>query len=91
MYLNYYPATSRTQKELTISESFTHELYEAFGVLQSIINGYPSSCSIEEARSLLATLEDGEALAAFGYTDPDQEWVEVLHADIKAAMNNANA
>jgi len=86
MYLNHCPATAQTQTEMTISESFSHELYEAFGMLQSLINGYPSSCTIEEANSLLAVLEDGEALASFGYTDPDQTWIENLHADIKSAL-----
>ena len=91
MYMNVYPQRQEA-REITIHCEPLYGLdHDAENMLISLIHGYASSCAIEVAEDILAMLEDGEALLAVGLTDADQEWVEVLHADIKSAMNNANA
>jgi len=47
-----------------------------------------SSLSIGDCKRVIAGLEDGEALAALGITDDDQEAVEEAHSAMQAAMQD---
>lgn len=48
----------------------------------------PISLSIGDCKRIIAGLEDGEALAALGITDDDQEAVEEAHEAMMAAMQD---
>jgi len=92
-FFNHFPSFSWSGPRKLFVTKFPGfgECVAPESMLSFIKERVPASCTVEDAKDLLSILEDGEALAALGFTDADQEWVEVLHADIKAAMLNANA
>ena len=87
MYLNHYPQ-HQTEREIEFSVTPAYGIFDAEEMLACMIEGCSASCTVEEARSLLSALEDGQALKEFGLSDADQEWVEELHADIAAALQD---
>lgn len=47
-----------------------------------------TSLSVGDCKRIIAGLEDGEALAALGVSDDDQEAVEEAHSAVQAALQD---
>jgi hypothetical protein len=89
MYLNHYPQRHEA-REITLNDDAAYRLVDAEGMLDAMVQGCTASCTLEDAKRVLFTLEDGEVLKALGLTDADQVWIENLHADIKAALQKGD-
>lgn len=87
MYLNHYPQRI-TESEISLTDTPAYGMLDAENMLACMIDGCTGSCTIDDARSLLATLRDCDALKAIGLADADQEFIEGLCAKIKQALQD---